>query len=74
MLRDHIAVCNTSGRTSLARRDFVDGVKSVAGVLSLLPVLTNPIEQSAGLLKGKKSLMQALLRERAKERARDQKC
>ena len=48
-------------------------VVDYGGVLSLLPVLAKPIEQSAGILKGHKLLTQALVKEHAKERARDRK-
>ena len=42
------------------------------GVLSIIPTLTNPIKQGRGLLKGLPSLTGDLLKERAKERAREE--
>jgi len=41
------------------------------GVLALVPALSDPVEESAGLLKGGPSLTRALLEERAQERARE---
>ncbi|MBS1248739.1 MAG: hypothetical protein MAG431_00301 [Chloroflexi bacterium] len=41
------------------------------GVLSLVPVLDDPIENAAGLLTGGDSLTQALLEERREERRRE---
>jgi len=41
------------------------------GVLSLVPALVQPALEAAGLLKGDRSLVQALLEERARERARE---
>ena len=41
------------------------------GVISLIPTLADPIKQSRGLLKGKKSLLKALVDEHDRERARD---
>ncbi len=41
------------------------------GVLSIIPRLSNPVQQAAGRLKGKRSLIDALLAERAQERARE---
>jgi AbrB family looped-hinge helix DNA binding protein len=46
---------------------FVD----YGGVLSLLPALTDPVEQSHGKLKGRRSLTKALLAERRLERRRE---
>lgn len=48
-------------------------VVSVAygGVLSIIPRLSNPIGQAAGRFKGKRSLIDALLAERRRERARE---
>lgn len=43
------------------------------GVLSILPVLDDPIGGSAGILKGRTSLTQAAVAEHTKERARDRK-
>jgi AbrB family looped-hinge helix DNA binding protein len=48
-------------------------VVDYGGILSLLPVLGRPIEHSAGILKGKKSLTRALLSEHTQERTRDKK-
>lgn len=39
------------------------------GVLALVPLLENPIQEAFGLLKGPSSLTQALLTERAQELA-----
>ena len=43
------------------------------GVLAIVPALSRPVEQSAGMLKqkGKRSLAKALLEERALERQRE---
>ncbi len=41
------------------------------GVLTIVPALKNPIQASAGLLKGGHSLTKALLAERARERERE---
>ena len=41
------------------------------GVLAIVPVLKNPVQASAGLLKGGRSLTKALLAERARERERE---
>jgi AbrB family looped-hinge helix DNA binding protein len=41
------------------------------GVLSIVPALTDPVVEAAGLLKGDRSLTRALLAERAEERARE---
>lgn len=46
-------------------------VVDYGGVLALVPVLEDPIGESAGKFKGEGSLTQALLEERRKERARD---
>jgi AbrB family looped-hinge helix DNA binding protein len=43
------------------------------GVLTLVPALDDPVEQSYGLLAGGPSLTKALLAEHAKERAREDK-
>ncbi|MFN8446754.1 MAG: AbrB/MazE/SpoVT family DNA-binding domain-containing protein [Caldilineaceae bacterium] len=42
------------------------------GVLAIVPLLSNPINQARGLLAGKRSLTQALLRDRQTESAREQ--
>jgi AbrB family looped-hinge helix DNA binding protein len=47
------------------------GLVDYGGVLSLVPALMNPVEEATGLLKGDRSLVQALLEERACERARE---
>ena len=39
------------------------------GVLAVVPVLTNPVDQAAGMLKGTTSLTQSLLAEHAQELA-----
>ena len=41
------------------------------GVLAILPALTDPVDQSSGILKGKRSLTKALLEERRLERQRE---
>ena len=41
------------------------------GVLSIVPRLSDPIGQTVGRFKGKTSLVDALLAERARERARE---
>ena len=43
------------------------------GVLSIIPALKNPIKQGKGLLKELPSLTRDLLKERAKERVREEK-
>lgn len=45
-------------------------VVDYGGVLALVPSLTQPVRQAAGLLKGKTSLSAALLAEHRKEKAR----
>jgi len=42
------------------------------GVLAIVPLMSNPIEQLAGMLAGKSSLTQALLSERKEEILREQ--
>jgi AbrB family looped-hinge helix DNA binding protein len=42
------------------------------GVLSIIPALKNPIKQGRGMLKGLPSLSQDLLKERAKDRSREE--
>ena len=46
-------------------------VVDYGGVLSLVPKLQNPVEQAAGMLKGRRSLRRALLAERRAERRRE---
>ena len=41
------------------------------GVLSIVPAMTDPVGEAAGMLKGERSLTDALLAERAQERARE---
>ena len=41
------------------------------GVLSIVPAMTDPVAEAAGMLKGERSLTGALLAERAQERARE---
>ncbi len=48
-------------------------VVDYGGVLSLLPVFDDPVAQTAGMLKGRKSLTRALVTERAKVRAHERK-
>lgn len=43
------------------------------GVLAIAPVPKDPIEAGYGLLKGPRSLTQALLEERAREREREER-
>ena len=45
-------------------------VVDYGGVLGLVPAMTKPVRQAAGMLKGRKSLMRALLAEHRRERAR----
>ena len=45
-------------------------VVDYGGVLALVPAMTNPIRQAAGMLKGKTSLTAALMAERRRERSR----
>ena len=45
-------------------------VVDYGGVLSLIPVMKNPVRQAAGMLKGRGSLTRALLAEHRKERSR----
>ena len=42
------------------------------GVLALIPLFSDPIQQARGMLAGASSLTQALLDERRQERLRDQ--
>ena len=46
-------------------------VVDYGGVLALVPQLTRPVQDAAGLLKGRKSLTQALLSQRRAERRRE---
>lgn len=41
------------------------------GVLALVPTMADPVKQAAGMLKGKKSLTQALRAERLADRRRE---
>ena len=41
------------------------------GVISLIPLLANPVDEACGMLKGGESLTQALLAERVAERERE---
>jgi len=41
------------------------------GVLSLIPASENPLEYAGGMLKGGSSLIEALMKERQQERARE---
>jgi AbrB family looped-hinge helix DNA binding protein len=47
------------------------GLVDYGGVLSLVPALVHPVEEAAGSLKGDRSLVEALLEERAREHARE---
>ncbi len=42
------------------------------GVLSIIPALKNPVKQGRGMLKDLPSLTQDLLKERAKDRSREE--
>lgn len=41
------------------------------GVLSIVPAMTDAVEEAAGMLKGERSLTHSLLEEKAWERARE---
>jgi len=41
------------------------------GVLAIVPAMTDPVAESAGILKGESSLVEALLVERGQERGRE---
>ena len=41
------------------------------GVLAIVPAMSHPVKDSAGLLKSRPSLTKALLKERARERKRE---
>ena len=45
-------------------------VVDYGGVLALVPVMTKPVRQAAGMLKGRTSLTRALLTEHGRERSR----
>ena len=47
-------------------------VVDYGGLLSILPVLTDPVRDGEGILKGKTSLVQSLLHERARELEREE--
>ena len=53
-----------AGRARVAIVDY-------GGVLSIVPAMTDPVAEAAGMLKGERSLTGALLAERAQERARE---
>lgn len=42
------------------------------GVLSLIPASEDPVKYAGGMLKGESSLLDALIRERQREREREQ--
>jgi AbrB family looped-hinge helix DNA binding protein len=42
------------------------------GVLAIVPAMKDPVKQGYGMLKGRPSLTQALLKERAAERKREE--
>ncbi len=46
-------------------------VVDYGGVLSLVPTLPDPVQQAAGMLKGRKSLRRAVLVEHRAERRRE---
>jgi AbrB family looped-hinge helix DNA binding protein len=41
------------------------------GIIAIVPAMADPVNQSAGMLKGEPSLREALLAERAAERERE---
>ena len=45
-------------------------VVDYGGVLALVPVMTKPVRQAAGMLKGRTSLTRALLTDHRRERSR----
>jgi AbrB family looped-hinge helix DNA binding protein len=45
-------------------------VVDYGGMLALVPAMTKPVRQAAGMLKGTRSLTKALIAERTRERAR----
>lgn len=55
------------GLRSGARVALVD----YGGVLSIVPAMTDPVEEAAGILKNDRPLTQALLEERERERGRE---
>jgi AbrB family looped-hinge helix DNA binding protein len=48
-------------------------VVDYGGVLALVPQLSRPVQDASGMLKGRKSLTQALMAERRAERQRDRR-
>ena len=46
-------------------------VVDYGGVLALVPLLENPVQEAVGMLKGSSSLTQALLNERVQDIARE---
>ena len=48
---------------------FVD----YGGVLAIVPALKHPVREAAGLVKGERSLLQALKEERAREQDRERR-
>jgi AbrB family looped-hinge helix DNA binding protein len=46
-------------------------VVDYGGVLSLIPASEDPLEYAGGMLKGKSSLIEALIEERQRERERE---
>lgn len=46
-------------------------VVDYGGIISLQPELARPIEEARGMLKGRTSLTRSLLRQRAKDRRRE---
>ena len=45
-------------------------VVDYGGLLAIVPAMADPVRQAAGRLKGRTSLMRAMLREHRRERAR----
>ena len=57
-------------RYNLKKGDKVN-IIDYGGVISIIPVSKNPIKDTAGILKGKTSLTEALLKYRKEEKARE---
>ena len=49
-------------------------VVDYAGVLALVPQLTRPVEQAAGMLRGRKSLTQSLLAQHRADLRKEKLC
>ena len=57
-------------RYNLKKGDKVN-IIDYGGVISIIPVSKNPVKDTAGILKGKTSLTEALLKYRKEEKARE---